>query len=184
MDLDHYFNLINLHWILAHLLQTIFGPTTVTANVLSIRGMSWPSRNTRWPQRQRVQQLSDDVLGEKVYSLRRTRAGFLRAVTRVWGQIEPLLSDPNSIDTVRTLVQQYEISWKRLEESHNNYMSTVSSNSQEFYQMLQQFDQLHLEKTAFAQEISRYLFDAAAHLDEVNTRSHLKTEHVSANPKV
>ena len=37
-----------------------------------------------------------------------------------------------------------------------------------------------LRKTAFAQEISRYLLNAAIHFDEVNARSHLQTEHVSA----
>ena len=42
---------------------------------------------------------------------------------------------------------------------------------------------LHLEKTAFAQEISRYLLNAAIHFDEVNARSHLQTEHVSAYAK-
>ena len=115
--LDHYFNLINLHGYFAHLLQTIFGQTTLTRNVLSIYfGMSGSSRNTRWSHRQRVQQLSDDVLREKIYSLKRSRAGCLGAVTRVRGQIEPLLSDPSNVDTVRTLFEQYEASWKRFEE--------------------------------------------------------------------
>ena len=142
--------------------------------------MSGSSRNTRWSLRQHVQQLSDDVLREKVYSLKRSKAGCLGAVTRVRGQIEPLLSDPSNVDTVTTLFEQYEALWKRFEESHNYYMSVASSGSQEFYQMLQQFDQLHLEKTAFAQEISRYLLNAAIHFDEVNARSHLQTERVSA----
>ena len=96
------------------------------------------------------------------------------------GQIEPLLSDPSNVDTVTTLFEQYEASWKRFEESHNYYMSMASSGSQEFYEMLQQFDQLHLEKTAFAQEISRSLLNAAIHFDEINARSHLQTERVSA----
>lgn len=142
--------------------------------------MSGSSRNTRWSLRQHVQQLSDDVLREKVYSLKRSRAGCLGAVTRIRGQIEPRLSDPSNVDTITTLFEQYEASWKRFEESHNYYMSMAISGSQEFYQTLQQFDQLHFEKTAFAQEISRYLLNAATHFDEVNARSHLQTERVSA----
>ena len=94
-----------------------------------------------------------------------------------------MLSDPNNVDTVRTLYEQFEASWAKFEDSHNHYMSMVSSDSQEFYQMLKQFDQLHLEKTAFEQEISRYLLNSAVQFDEVNTRSHLLTENVSAYPE-
>ena len=62
-------------------------------------------------------------------------------------------------------------------------MSMVSLDSQEFYQVLQQLDQLHIEKTAFAQEIFRYLLNAAIHFDEVNARPYLQTEYVSAYAK-
>ena len=73
--------------------------------------MDWANRNTKWPQlaqRERVQQVSDDVLAEKVYSSKRTRAGYLGAVTRVRGKIETLLNDPTNAETVRTLSQQYD----------------------------------------------------------------------------
>lgn len=127
-----------------------------------------------------MQQVSDDVLAEKVYSSKRTRAGYLGAVTRVRGKIETLLNDPTNAETVRTLSQQYDNSWKTFVESHNYYMSIIGSDSQEFYHTLQQFDQLHLEKIAFVQKISGYLLDAATYFNEIiMDNSHLRREHTS-----
>jgi hypothetical protein len=114
-----------------------------------------------------------------MHSAKRTRAGYLGAVTRVRGQIEALLNDPVNAQTVRTLSQQYDSSWERFVESHNYYMSIVSSGSQEFYRTLEQFDQLHLEKIAFAREISEYLVDAATYFNEiVMESSYSQREHV------
>ncbi|CAB4036970.1 Hypothetical predicted protein, partial [Paramuricea clavata] len=142
--------------------------------------MDWANRNTKWSQRERMQQVSDDVLAEKVYSSKRTRAGYLGAVTRVRGKIETLLNDPTNAETVRTLSQQYDNSWKTFVESHNYYVSILGSDSQEFYHTLQQFDQLHLEKIAFVQKISGYLLDAATYFNEIiMDNSHLRREHIS-----
>ena len=91
--------------------------------------MDWASRGTTWPQRERVQHLSDDTLREKVCSSNRARSSDLGAVTRVRRKIEPLLNDPNNVEAVRTLFEQHEASWKRFVESHNYYMSIVSSDS-------------------------------------------------------
>ena len=134
--------------------------------------------NTR-PQRERVGHVAEDILFERMHSAKRTRAGYLGAVTRVRGQIEALLNDPVNAQTVRTLSQQYDSSWERFVESHNYYMSIVSSGSQEFYRTLEQFDQLHLEKIAFAREISEYLVDAATYFNEiVMESSYSQREHV------
>ena len=115
-----------------------------------------------------------------MHSAKRTRAGYLGAVTRVRGQIETLLNDSVNAQTVRTLSQQYDNSWERFVESHNYYISIIGSDSLEFYRTLEQFDQLHLEKIAFAREISGYLVDVTTYFNEIiMENSHLQKEHIS-----
>lgn len=138
-------------------------------------------RNTRWTLRERVERISEDVLSERVQSAKRSRAGYLGAVTRIRGQIEALLDAPANAESVKSLSQQYHNSWNKFVESHKYYMSMMDSNSQEFYYTLQQFDHLHVDKVAFVQKISGYLLDAAAYFNEIIMDNlHLKREHVSS----
>ena len=141
--------------------------------------MDWAHRNTR-PQRERVGQVPEDILFERVHSAKTTRAGYLGVVSCVRCQIKTLLNDPVNAQTARTLSQQYDNSWERFVESHNYYMSIIGSDSQEFYRTLEHFDQLHLEKIAFARKISGYLVDAATYFNEIiMENSHLQKEHIS-----
>ena len=63
---------------------------------------------------QRSLHVPAEALNERIYSSKRSRAGFLGAVTRVRSQIEALLVNTNN--------ERYQEAWRKFEDSHNSYL--------------------------------------------------------------
>ena len=98
--------------------------------------MDFDDNNPQGEQRQRSLHLPSKTLNEKICSSKRSRAGFLGAVTRVRTQIEALLVNPSNAQTVQILDEHYKEAWRKFEESHNSYMSLLNPDSVAFYKRL------------------------------------------------
>ena len=109
--------------------------------------------------RHRDQVLSNEVINERIHLSKRIRGGHLGSITRIRGQIEILLSSITNTQTVQTLAERYESAWLKFEEAHNQFISLVSPHSSVFYQAVEQYNKLHVEKAAFSQRLSVYLQD-------------------------
>ncbi|XP_028413873.1 uncharacterized protein LOC114536722 [Dendronephthya gigantea] len=117
--------------------------------------------NYRKEQRQRGLDLSTAALDEIICSSKRSRAGFLAAVSRVRGQIEALLANTGNVQTVQTLNERYKDAWCKFEDSHNYYMSLLPPDSTAFYEAVEQFNLLLEEKAVLLQRVTLYLHDSA-----------------------
>jgi hypothetical protein len=113
--------------------------------------------NFQEPLSQRGLQFNDAILNERIFSSKRSRAGFLGAVTRVRGQIEILLLNVENAQTVQIQLQRYDDAWRKFEDAHNVYLSLISPHSLVFSDAVQQYNQLYTEKAIFSNRVSKYL---------------------------
>ena len=81
--------------------------------------------NFQEPLSQRGLQFNDALLNERIFSSKRSRAGFLGAITRVRGQIEILLLNVENAQTVQIQLQRYDDAWRKFEDAHNGYLSLI-----------------------------------------------------------
>ena len=135
-------------------------------------------------QRQRsLHFLTETRLNEMIYLSKRSRAGFLGAVTRVRTQIEALLTDTNNEQTVQVLNERYQKAWQKFEDSHNSYMSLLNPDSAAFRQAVEQFNQLHDEKSTLSQRVIVYLHNYSVsnrYISEMSSKDHVESEHAYA----
>ena len=113
--------------------------------------------NFQEPLSQRGLQFNDVILNERILSSKRSRAGFLGAITRVRGQIEILLSNVENAQTVQIQLQRYDDAWRKFEDAHNGYLSLISPHRLMFSDAVQQYNQLYTEKAIFSNRVSKYL---------------------------
>ena len=90
-------------------------------------------------QRQRGLHFLTETLNERVYSSKRSRAGFLGTVTRVRSQIEALFVNTNDEQTVQILNGRLQEACRKFEDSHNSYMSLLTPGCASFRQAADQF---------------------------------------------
>ncbi|CAB3998013.1 Hypothetical predicted protein [Paramuricea clavata] len=76
--------------------------------------------NFQEPPSQRGLQFNDAILNERIFSSKRSRAGFLGVITRVRGQIEILLSNVENAQTVQIQLHRYDDAWRKFEDTHND----------------------------------------------------------------
>ena len=134
---------------------------------------------------QRSLHLPAETLNERIYSSKRSRAGFLGAVTRVRSQIEALLVNTNNEQTVHVLNERYQEAWRKFEDSHNSYLWLLTPGSVLFYQTAEQFNQLNEEKTNLLQRVAVYLHNysvthSSRYVSETSPRDSIKSERVYA----
>lgn len=113
--------------------------------------------NFQQPLSQRGLQFNDAILNERIFSSKRSRAGFLGAVTHVRGEIEILLLNVENAQTVQIQLQRYDDAWRKFEDAHNGYLSLISPHSLVFSDAVQQYNQLYTEKAIFSNRVSKYL---------------------------
>ena len=135
-------------------------------------------------QRQRsLHFLTETRLNEMIYLSKRSRAGFFGAVTRVRTQIEALLTNTNNEQTVQVLNERYQKAWQKFEDSHNSYMSLLNPDSAAFRQAVEQFNQLHDEKSTLSQRVIVYLHNYSVsnrYISEMSSKDHVESEHAYA----
>ncbi|CAB4029846.1 Hypothetical predicted protein [Paramuricea clavata] len=107
-----------------------------------------------------------------------------RAITRVRGQIEILLSNVENAQTVEIQLQRYDDAWRKFEDAHNGYLSLISPHSLVFSDAVQQYNQLYTEKAIFSNRVSKYLQNCEEnpinHVSPNVTLSTIQKEHVYA----
>lgn len=110
--------------------------------------------------------LREEVLNEKIYASKNSRAGYLGALTRVQGQIESLFSTTDNVQTVQDLVKRYHDAWCSFEQAHIDYLSLVNSAGLSFHEAVEQFSQKYEAKNQFLECVSEYLRGHEANLSE------------------
>ena len=141
--------------------------------------------NPQGDQRQRSLHFQTETRNERIYSSKRSRAGFLGAVTRVRSQIEALLIDTNNQQIVQILKERYQEAWRKFEDSHNSYMSLLNPDGEEFYHAVEHFNKLYEERTTLLQRITVYLQNYSVthsnrYSSEMSPKNSVRSERVYA----
>ena len=77
-------------------------------------------------------QIDDSIVAEEIVRLKRSKAGFLGYLTRLYRSIEEHLSDYNSVDRVCELKELVQEAWDNYAQCHERLLSIVSDEHHTF----------------------------------------------------
>ena len=132
---------------------------------------SWTASNTRSSSRRKMaSSLQEEALQEALFSLRKSLAGYVSAMTRACQQIDPLLVDYGNLASVKSLQVSLDKTWNNYRESIARYRSLVDENSMEIHEVNNQYSSQELRKDNYEQKIKEFTIAAATHFNEQVSR--------------
>ena len=106
----------------------------------------------------------DDVMRERVISLKHSCSGHLGTLTTVRREIEALLTDPANITLARDKLDRYETLWKGFVDSHSKFMEVASN--EERVQASEQYNDLSQQRIRLSATVEEFICKAAAELND------------------
>ena len=108
---------------------------------------SWTASNTRSSSRRKMaSSFQEEALQEALFSLRKSLAGYVSAMTRACQQIDPLLVDYGNLASVKSLQASLDKTWNNYQESSARYRSLVDENSLEIHEVNDQYASQEVRK--------------------------------------
>ena len=112
----------------------------------------------------------EEALKEALFSLRKSLAGYVSAMTRACQQIDPLVVDYGNLASVESLQASFDKTWNNYWESTARYRSFVDENSMEIHEVNNQYAFQELRKHNYDQKIKEFTIAAATHFNEQVSR--------------
>ena len=107
----------------------------------------WTASNTRSSSRRKMaSSFQEEALQEALFSLRKSLAGYVSAMTRACQQIDPLLVDYGNLASVKSLQASLDKTWNNYQESSARYRSLVDENSLEIHEVNDQYASQEVRK--------------------------------------
>ena len=127
--------------------------------------------NTRSGSRKKMAgSFQEEALQEALFSLRKSLAGYVSAMTRACQQIDPLLVDYRNLASVKSLQVSLDKTWNNYRESIVRYRSLVDEIRTEIHEVNNQYASQELRKDSYDQKIKEFTIAAATHLNEQVSR--------------
>ena len=146
---------------------------------------SWTASNTRSSSRGKMaSSFQEEALQEALFSLRKSLAGYVSAMTRACQQINPLLVDYGNLARVKSLQASLDKTWNNYRESIARYRSLVGENSMEIHEVNNQYASQELRKDKYDQKIKEFTIAAATHFNEQVSRDLANIGLASPTPSV
>ena len=131
----------------------------------------WTASNTRSSSRRKMaSSFQEEALQEALFSLRKSRAGYVSAMTRACQQIDSLLVDYGNLSSVKALQASLDKTWNNYQESTARYRSLVDENSIEIREVKDQYVSQKLRKHHYDQKIKEFTIAAATNFNEQLSR--------------
>ena len=131
----------------------------------------WTASNTRSSSRRKMaSSFQEEALQEALFSLRKSRAGYVSAMTRACQQIDSLLVDYGNLSSVKALQASLDKTWNNYQESTARYRSLVDENSIEIREVNDQYVSQELRKHHYDQKIKEFTIAAATNFNEQLSR--------------
>ena len=96
----------------------------------------------------------EEALQEALFSLRKSLAGYISAMTRACQQIDPLLTDYGNLAGVKSLQASLDKTWNNYQEGIARYRSLVDENSVEIHEVNDQYASQEVRKLHYDQKIN------------------------------
>ena len=141
---------------------------------------SWTAWNTRSSSRGKMaSSFQEEALQEALFSLRKSLAGYVSAMTRACQQIDPLFVDSGNLPSLKSLQASLDKTWNNYRESIARYRSLVDENSLEIHEVNNQYSSQELRKDNYDQKIKEFITPSvrsisscASKLSEAGERLH------------
>ena len=146
---------------------------------------SWPASNTHSSSlRKMASSFQEEALQEALFTLRKSLAGYVSAMTRASQQIDPLLVDYGNLASVISLQASLDKTWNNYRESIARNRSLVDENSMEILSVNNQYASQELRKDNYHQKIKEFTIAAATHFNEQVSRDLANIGLASPTPSV
>ena len=126
----------------------------------------------------------EEALQEALFSLRKSLAGYVSAMTRACQQIDPPLVDYENLASVKSLEASLDKTWNNYRESIARYQSLEDENSMEIHELNNQYASQELRKDNYDQKIKEFTIAAATHFNEQVSRDLANIGLASPTPSV
>ena len=127
--------------------------TTVSGTRPSLRGKMLSS-------------FQEGAMHEALHTLRKSRAGYVSAMTNACSQIDILLVDYANLVKVKSLQPTLDKAWRNFQENVTRCKSLLDENSDEIYEVDTQYATQETRKYQYDQKIEQYAIAAATHFNE------------------
>ena len=145
----------------------------------------WTASNTSSSSRRiMASSFQEEELQEALFSLRKSRAGYVSAKTRACQQIDPLLVGYGNLSSVKALQATLDKTWNNYQESPARYRSLVDGNSMEIHEVNDQYVSQKLRKHLYDQKIKEFTIAAATNFNEQVSRDLENISLASPAPSV
>ena len=146
---------------------------------------SWTASNTRSSSRGKMASwFQEEALQEALFSLRKSLAGYVSAITRACQQIDPLFVDYGNLASLKSLQASLDKTWNNYRESIARYRSLVDENSMVIHEVNNQHSSQELRKDNYDQRIKEFTIAAATHFNEQVSRDLANIGLASPSPSV
>ena len=116
--------------------------------------------------RKMLSSFQEGAMHEVLHTLRKSRAGYVSAMTNACSQIDILLVDYANLVKVKSLQSTLDKAWRNFQENVTRCKSTLDENSDEIYEVDTQYATQETRKYQYDQKIEQYAIAAATHFNE------------------
>ena len=116
--------------------------------------------------RKMLSSFQEGAMHEALHTLRKSRAGYVSAMTNACSQIDVLLVDYANLVKVKSLQSTLDKAWRNFQENVRRCKSLLDENSDEIYEVDTQYATQETRKYQYDQKIEQYAIAAATHFNE------------------
>ena len=116
--------------------------------------------------RKMLSSFQEGAMHEALHTLRKSRAGYVSAMTNACLQIDILLVDYANLVKVKSLQSTLDKAWRNFQENVTRCKSLLDENSDEIYEVDTQYATQETRKYQYDQKIEQYVIVVATHFNE------------------
>ena len=116
--------------------------------------------------RKMLSSFQEGAMHEALHTLRKSRAGYVSAMTNACSQIDILLVDYANLVKVKSLQSTLDKAWRNFQENVTRCKSLLDENSDEIYEVDTQYATQETRKYQYDQKTEQYAIAAATHFNE------------------
>ena len=116
--------------------------------------------------RKMLSSFQEGAMHEALHTLRKSRVGYVSAMTNACSQIDILLVDYANLVKVKSLQSTLDKAWRNFQENVTRCNSLLDENSDEIYEVDTQYATQETRKYQCDQKIEQYAIAAATHFNE------------------
>ncbi|CAB4011609.1 Leucine-rich repeat SHOC-2, partial [Paramuricea clavata] len=127
-----------------------------------------PRENTRSAVRERRPNSTIDqqeVLQEKLNTLEHSRRGYLGSLTRIYNQIDVLLSSYDNVVQVKEFHSKLRLAWHQYEACCVHYLTLIDKKGELYKRVSAQYEEQTFRKQTYDVTVDQYVTDSLVHFN-------------------